>query len=124
MKPRSSSGEGTPSLLNCQRRVRISPLQLGRFLGRVSRTVGARPDAFAVCLLSDAAMARLNWRYRGKRGHPVALPAFLRDKIREAKPGATLHDVIHAHADMRVDVDVQDRGITRDVDRKEDLGPP
>ena len=68
MKPRSSSGEGTPSLLNCQRRVRISPLQLGRFLGRVSRTVGARPDAFAVCLLSDAAMARLNWRYRGKRG--------------------------------------------------------
>lgn len=59
---------GAPSLLNCQRRVRISPVRLGRFLGRVSRTVGARPDAFAVCLLSDVAMARLNWRYRGKRG--------------------------------------------------------
>src|SRR6267378_379136 len=46
-------------------------------------------------------------RYRGKRGHPVALPASLRDEIREAKDGSTLHDVIHAHADMRVDIDVE-----------------
>jgi molybdenum cofactor cytidylyltransferase len=60
-------------------------------------------------------------RYRGKRGHPVALPAFLRDEIRAAKPGATLHDVIHAHIDIRVDVDVDDPGINRDVDRPEDL---
>jgi molybdenum cofactor cytidylyltransferase len=60
-------------------------------------------------------------RYRGKRGHPVALPASLRDEIRSADSGATLHDVIHAHADMRVDVDVDDRGIVRDVDRPEDL---
>src|SRR5256885_1169479 len=61
-------------------------------------------------------------RYRGKRGHPVALPASLRDEIREANPNATLHDVIHAHPDMRVDIDVDDPGITRDVDRPEDLG--
>jgi molybdenum cofactor cytidylyltransferase len=60
-------------------------------------------------------------RYRGKRGHPVALPASLRDEIREAKLGATLHDVIHAHTDMRVDVDLDDPGIVRDVDRPEDL---
>ena len=60
-------------------------------------------------------------RYRGKRGHPVALPAFLRDEIRAASPGATLHDVIHAHMDIRVDVDVDDPGINRDVDRPEDL---
>jgi molybdenum cofactor cytidylyltransferase len=60
-------------------------------------------------------------RYHGKRGHPVALPASLRDEIRSAKPGATLHDVIHAHIDMRVDVDVDDRGVVRDVDRREDL---
>jgi len=32
--------------------------------------------------------------------------------------------VIHAHADLRVDVDVEDRGIVRDVDRLEDLTPP
>jgi molybdenum cofactor cytidylyltransferase len=60
-------------------------------------------------------------RYRGKRGHPVALPGSLRDEIRAAPAGATLHDVIHAHTDIRVDVDVQDAGIIRDVDRPEDL---
>jgi molybdenum cofactor cytidylyltransferase len=60
-------------------------------------------------------------RYRGKRGHPVALPASLRDEIRSADSRATLHDVIHAHVDMRVDIDVDDRGVIRDVDRREDL---
>ena len=60
-------------------------------------------------------------RYRGKRGHPVALPASLRDEIRAAPPGATLHDVIHAHMEIRVDVDVNDSGITHDVDRPDDL---
>jgi molybdenum cofactor cytidylyltransferase len=60
-------------------------------------------------------------RYRGKRGHPVALPALLRDEIRAAPSGATLHDVIHAHMDMRVDIDVDDPGITHDVDRPDDL---
>jgi molybdenum cofactor cytidylyltransferase len=63
-------------------------------------------------------------RYRGKRGHPVALPASLRDEIRAADPHATLHDVIHAHTDIRVDVDVDDPGVVRDVDRIEDLTPP
>ena len=60
-------------------------------------------------------------RYRGKRGHPVALPAFLRDEIRAAEPSATLHDIIHAHTDMRIDIDVDDPGINRDVDRPGDL---
>ncbi len=60
-------------------------------------------------------------RYRGKRGHPVALPASLRDEIRAADSRATLHDVIHAHLDVRVDVDVDDPGIVRDIDRPEDL---
>lgn len=60
-------------------------------------------------------------RYGGKRGHPVALPISLRDEIRTADAHMTLHDVIHAHTDMRVDVDVDDPGINRDVDRPEDL---
>jgi molybdenum cofactor cytidylyltransferase len=60
-------------------------------------------------------------RYRGKRGHPVALPASLRDEIRSMDSGATLHDVIHAHQDIRVDVDIDDPGVVRDVDRPEDL---
>jgi CTP:molybdopterin cytidylyltransferase MocA len=60
-------------------------------------------------------------RYRGKRGHPVALPATLRDEIGSADSRATLHDVIKKHTDMRVDVDVEDRGIVRDVDTADDL---
>jgi molybdenum cofactor cytidylyltransferase len=60
-------------------------------------------------------------RYRGKRGHPVALPSSLRDEIRAANPRGTLHDVIHAHTDMRIDVDVDDPGVVRDIDRPEDL---
>src|SRR5438552_14370402 len=60
-------------------------------------------------------------RYQGKRGHPVALPASLRDEIRAADSRGTLHDVIHAHMDMRVDLDVDDPGVIRDVDRPEDL---
>jgi len=60
-------------------------------------------------------------RYRGKRGHPVALPASLRDEIRATDSHMTLHDVIHAHMDMRVDVEVGDPGVVRDVDRPEDL---
>jgi molybdenum cofactor cytidylyltransferase len=60
-------------------------------------------------------------RYRGKRGHPIALPASLRDEIRAADPRTTLHDIIHAHTDMRLDIDVDDPGVVRDVDRPDDL---
>jgi molybdenum cofactor cytidylyltransferase len=60
-------------------------------------------------------------RYRGKRGHPVALPSALRDEIRAADPRATLHDVIQRQTHLRVDLDVEDRGIVRDVDTPADL---
>ncbi len=61
-------------------------------------------------------------RYRGKRGHPVAMPLGLRDEIRATAASATLHDVIKRHADMRVDLDVDDPGVLRDVDVPADLG--
>ncbi len=60
-------------------------------------------------------------RYRGKRGHPVALPLPLRDEILATPATANLHEVIKRHLDLRVDVDVDDAGVTRDVDRPEDL---
>ncbi len=63
-------------------------------------------------------------RYRGKRGHPIALPPSLRDEIRAADPRTTLHDVIHRHTEMRVDVEVEDQGIVRDVDTAADLRAP
>ena len=60
-------------------------------------------------------------RSNGKRGHPVILPPDLRDEIRSADALLTLHDILKRHPDRRVDVDVLDRGVVRDVDRPEDL---
>ena len=60
-------------------------------------------------------------RYRGKRGHPVAMPLAFRDEIRATPVGANLHEVIKKHLEMRVDLDVDDPGVLRDVDVPADL---
>lgn len=60
-------------------------------------------------------------RYNGKRGHPVAMPLALRDEIAATDPTSNLHEVIKKHLDERTDVDIDDPGIIRDVDRPEDL---
>ena len=60
-------------------------------------------------------------RYRGKRGHPVAVPLWLRDEIRDTPATANLHEVIKKHTDLRVDLDVDDPGVIRDVDTPADL---
>ena len=60
-------------------------------------------------------------RYNGKRGHPVALPLRLRDEILSTPSSSNLHEVIKRHLDQRTDVDIDDAGIVRDVDRLEDL---
>lgn len=62
-------------------------------------------------------------RCAGKRGHPVVLPPTLRDEIVAADPSGTLHHVLAAHRTERIDLDVDDRGVLRDVDRPEDLTP-
>ena len=61
-------------------------------------------------------------RFNGKRGHPVVIPGRYRDEILEAKEGVTLHEVLRAHAGERLDMDVYDRGVVRDVDVPSDLG--
>ena len=60
-------------------------------------------------------------RFRGKRGHPVVIPGKYAGEIQGAPEGATLHDVLKAHAAERVDMDVYDRGVVRDVDVPGDL---
>jgi molybdenum cofactor cytidylyltransferase len=60
-------------------------------------------------------------RHNGKRGHPVALPQTLRDEILATSPTSNLHEVIKKHLDLRTDLDVDDPGVNRDVDRPEDL---
>jgi molybdenum cofactor cytidylyltransferase len=61
-------------------------------------------------------------RFDGKRGHPVVVPGKYRTEILEAGGEVTLHDILKAHAGERVDMDVYDRGVVRDVDVPADLG--
>ena len=61
-------------------------------------------------------------RFNGKRGHPVVIPGKYRDEIAAAAEGVTLHEILRAHAEHRVDMDVYDRGVIRDVDVPADLG--
>lgn len=60
-------------------------------------------------------------RYNGKRGHPVVLPPDLRTEILSAEATGNLHYVLRDHPDRRLDVDVTDRGVGRDVDTVGDL---
>ena len=60
-------------------------------------------------------------RYNGKRGHPVVMPLTLRAEIAATPPTANLHDVIKRHPGEGVHVDVNDRGVVRDVDIRSDL---
>lgn len=60
-------------------------------------------------------------RHNGKRGHPVVLPGSLADEILGADAGTTLHHVLAGHRDERIDLDVDDAGVLRDVDVPADL---
>jgi probable rRNA maturation factor len=55
-------------VLNRQRRVAVEIAPLGRFAERVRLELGFPPGGVAVQLVSDAAMKRLNWKFRRKRG--------------------------------------------------------
>jgi molybdenum cofactor cytidylyltransferase len=61
-------------------------------------------------------------RHAGTRGHPVAMPGTLRPVILEAAATSTLSDVLKGSAVSRVELDVADAGILRDVDHVADLG--
>lgn len=62
-------------------------------------------------------------RFNGKRGHPIVLPPLLQQSILAADASTTLHHVLKAHPELRIDLDLDDRGVLRDVDRPEDLTP-
>jgi probable rRNA maturation factor len=53
---------------NRQRRVPVNLAPLVRFAERARAELGFPADSVAVQLVSDAAMKRLNWKFRGKRG--------------------------------------------------------
>ena len=53
-------------VLNRQRRVPVPVNDLERFLARARRALRLAPDSLAVCLVTDAEIARWNRAYRGK----------------------------------------------------------
>jgi probable rRNA maturation factor len=55
-------------ILNRQHRVRVSAASLERFFASVRGALGVRDESISICLVSDADIAGLNHRYRGKRG--------------------------------------------------------
>lgn len=60
-------------------------------------------------------------RFDGRRGHPVMLPLDVKAAIVSADPAAMLNDVLRPFRDRVVNVDVDDPGVVRDVDVREDL---
>lgn len=55
-------------VVNRQRRVRVRLRGLEEFLARVRKRLRVEPNAVAVCLVTDAEMARWNQAYRKKHG--------------------------------------------------------
>jgi probable rRNA maturation factor len=69
-------------ILNQQHEVRVAKRPLESFLGRVKRELGLKQPGVTVCLISDKAMARLNQKFRKKRGPTdvLSFPAIVRRK--------------------------------------------
>ena len=60
-------------------------------------------------------------RYRGRRGHPVLLSRALLVEIAALPPTASAKQVIHAHLDAALQLDVDDPGVLRDIDTPADF---
>jgi probable rRNA maturation factor len=55
-------------IVNRQRRVPVAVKPLENFLGRVQQALHLSGRDVTVCLVSDVAIARMNWDFRRKRG--------------------------------------------------------
>ncbi|PYT74310.1 MAG: rRNA maturation RNase YbeY [Acidobacteria bacterium] len=71
-------------ILNQQHEVRVARRSLESFLRRVKRELGLQQSDVTVCLVSDAAMARLNQKFRKKKGPTdvLSFPVVARGKTR------------------------------------------
>jgi molybdenum cofactor cytidylyltransferase len=61
--------------------------------------------------------------YQGRNGHPLAIPAAVRDGLVALDPATTLKDALAAVGASRESLDVPDPGVLRDVDVPGDLAP-
>jgi molybdenum cofactor cytidylyltransferase len=60
-------------------------------------------------------------RYRNKRGHPVSVPGRLRAELLSASSTSSLKDVLATVNEQKIEIDVDDPGVLRDVDERQDL---
>ena len=70
-------------ILNRQRRIRLPLKRLQNFLVRAQRAVRLPADAFTVCFVTDAEIARWNRAYRGKN-RPTDVLSFPVDRRKSA----------------------------------------
>jgi probable rRNA maturation factor len=85
-------------ILNRQRRIPLALKSLARFSERVQRELGFPEESVTVCFVSDPAMARMNRKFREKRG-PTDVLSFptrhirVRQSRRRGETGAADHYV-------------------------------
>ncbi|HJY86142.1 MAG TPA: rRNA maturation RNase YbeY [Candidatus Acidoferrales bacterium] len=70
-------------IVNRQRRVPVAVKPLKDFLGRLQQALDLSDGDVTVCLVSDVAIARMNWDFRGKRGPTDVLSFPGREKERK-----------------------------------------
>ena len=95
---------------NRQRAVRLARPPLEAFLRRVRNELGLDEESLTVCLVSDAEIARMNEKFRKKKGPTDVLsfptvarrrPVRLRRGSRAVKTGEYLGDIVIAPATAR-----------------------
>jgi probable rRNA maturation factor len=95
---------------NRQRAVRLARPPLESFLGRVRNELGLEKESVTVCLVSDAEIARMNEKFRKKKGPTDVLsfpavtrrrPIRVRRGSRPVKRGEYLGDIVISPATAR-----------------------
>jgi molybdenum cofactor cytidylyltransferase len=80
-----------------------------------------RSETVAALLAAARLDAIVRPTFQSHHGHPIALPGRVRREILKADPRSTLATILRRHADDIVDLQVDDPGVLRDVDTKQDL---
>jgi probable rRNA maturation factor len=104
------------AVLNRQRRVAVAVAPLARFVERVRRELGFPVEGVAVQLVSDAAMRRLNWTFRRKRGSTDVLSFPSRAGRATARSGRRTRADGHGYVgDIAISPEMARRNARRDA---------
>jgi molybdenum cofactor cytidylyltransferase len=88
---------------------------------QASADASATHRAVAACLRSGASLAAS--QYRGKRGHPVGFSSAWQLPLMALTGDQGARALLGAHSDSVTHCAVDDPGVLRDIDRREDLKP-